>query len=156
MALLPQSLIAAFVFLVTLVAVPVAAQHHQDWQHGSHHHWSPMAPMYDARAEIRVRGVVEVVDNAAHSECGCCGPGGATFLTLKTTTESIDVHLGSTAFLQEKNIRLAAGDDLEIVGSRIATMGGASFLLARQLLKGDATWTLRDASGRALWSGGCR
>lgn len=86
-------------------------------------------------------------------DCWGCGPGGATFLTLKTTTESIAVHLGSTALLQEKNIRLAAGDDLEIVG---ATTGGASFLLARQLVKGDATWTLREASGCALWSGGSR
>jgi hypothetical protein len=148
-----RSLLAVPVYL-TLIAVPVAAQHHPDWHHGSHHHWSQAAPFYDARTEVRLTGVVEALAYATQRDFSSCGPGGGTFLTFKTATESIDVHLGSTAFLTSKNVSLAAGDELEILGSRVV-IRGESLLLAREITKGDATWTLRDASGRPLWSGGC-
>jgi hypothetical protein len=76
-------------------------------------------------------------------------------LTLKTATESIEVHLGPVAFLNDKKITVAQGDALEILGSRV-TIDGEAVLLAREVKKGDNTWTLRDQSGRPLWSGGRR
>jgi hypothetical protein len=44
---------------------------------------------------------------------------------------------------------------LEIVGSRI-TIDDKPVLVARQIKNGDQTVTLRDESGRPLWSGGRR
>jgi len=41
---------------------------------------------------------------------------------------------------------------LEILGSRV-TIDKGPVVIARQIKKGDSTWTLRDASGRSLWSG---
>jgi hypothetical protein len=38
----------------------------------------------------------------------------------------------------------------------MATVDGKAVLVARQIKKGSDTWTLRDASGRPLWSGGRR
>ena len=48
--------------------------------------------------------------------------------------------------------RLLVVDAVEILGSRV-TIDEDAVLLARQIKKGEATWTLRDASGRPLWSG---
>lgn len=112
-------------------------------------------PMYDTKAEARFKGTVEAVEKVA-------GPGrggrvglGGTHLTLKTDTETIAVHLGPTAFLMEKKIDLVKGDAVEILGSRVK-IDDEQVLLAREVKKGDNTWTLRDASGRPLWSGGRR
>ena len=55
-------------------------------------------------------------------------------------------------YLTEQGITLAKGDTLEILGSRV-TIDAKPILIARQINKGKATWTLRDASGRPLWSG---
>jgi hypothetical protein len=74
---------------------------------------------------------------------------------VKTETETLEVHLGPTAYLTEKNIALAKGDAVEILGSRV-TVDAKPVLVARQIKKGSNTWTLRDASGRPLWSGGRR
>ena len=71
---------------------------------------------------------------------------------MKTEKEALEVHVGPTAYLAEKGITFAKGDTVEILGSRV-TIDKEAFLIARQIKKGDKTWTLRDASGRPLWSG---
>jgi hypothetical protein len=76
-------------------------------------------------------------------------------LTLETASESLEVHLGPAGFLTEKKLSVAKGDALEIVGSRL-TIDDKAVLVARQIKKGDQTVTLRDESGRPLWSGGRR
>jgi hypothetical protein len=110
------------------------------------------SPMYDVRTEATIRGTVESVDTIT----GAGGRGrhalGGTHLTVKTEKESLAVHVGPTAYLTEKGITLAKGDTLEILGSRV-TIGEESVVIARQIKKGDNTWTLRDAFGRPLWSG---
>ena len=77
---------------------------------------------------------------------------GGTHLVVKTDKEAVAVHVGPTAYLADKGITLAKGDRLEILGSRV-TVDKEAVLIARQIKKGDKTWTLRDASGRPLWSG---
>ena len=71
---------------------------------------------------------------------------------MKTEKERLEVHLGPTAYLSEKKITITKGDSLEIVGSRV-TLQNESVLLARRITKGATEWTLRDATGRPLWSG---
>lgn len=111
--------------------------------------------MYDVKSETTITGsVVSVEEITAPNAPGRRGMGG-THLVVKTETESIQVHLGPTAYLAEQKIVIAKGDTVEIQGSRV-TVGEATVLLARQIKKGDATFTLRDASGRPLWSGGQR
>jgi hypothetical protein len=74
-------------------------------------------------------------------------------VTLKTATETVEVHLGPSAYLADKKVQLAKGDAVQISGSRV-TIGDESVLLAREIKKGDQTWTLRDTSGRPLWRRG--
>jgi len=77
---------------------------------------------------------------------------GGTHLTLKTGTETLEVHLGPTAFLNEQKVVVAKGDTLEIVGSRV-TVDDERVFIAKRVTKGGSVWTLRDASGLPLWRG---
>jgi hypothetical protein len=108
--------------------------------------------MYDVKTETTITGTVESVENIT----GTGGRGrhgmGGTHLVMTTEKESVAVHVGPTTFLAEKGITFAKGDKLEILGSRL-TVDNEVVLIARQIKKGDNTWTLRDASGRPAWSG---
>ena len=108
--------------------------------------------MYIPATEATVTGTVASVEKVTRPEqAGRRGLGGL-HLTLKTSSESIAVHLGPIAYMNEQKVVIAEGDILEIVGSRVA-MDGEPVLLARTVKKGANTWTLRDASGKPLWSG---
>lgn len=110
------------------------------------------SPMYDVKTETTIKGTVESVETiTAEGGRGRRGLGG-THLTVKTEKETLEVHVGPTAYLTEKGITLAKGDTLEILGSRV-TIDNEPVVIARQIKKGDNTWTLRDAAGRPLWSG---
>lgn len=111
-------------------------------------------PRYDPATEATVTGTVESVEQIT-------GPGGGrgrrgmggTHLTLKTSTETLEVHLGPTAFLNEQKVTVAKGDTLEIIGSRVPVNDERVFI-AKSVKKGASVWTLRDASGLPLWRGG--
>jgi hypothetical protein len=107
--------------------------------------------MYDVKTETTIRGTVESVETVARGRRGL----GGTHLVVKTATDALEVHLGPTAYLSEQRITVAIGDAVEILGSRI-TIDDEPVLLARQIKKGDSSWTLRDATGRPLWRGSQR
>ena len=110
------------------------------------------SPMYDVKTETTIKGTVAGVETVTKpGGRGRHGLGG-THLTVKTEKETLEVHVGPTAYLTEKGITLAKGDTLEILGSRV-TIDEEPVVIARQIKKGDDTWMLRDASGRPLWSG---
>lgn len=108
--------------------------------------------MYDVKTETTITGTVESVENIT----GAGGRGrrcmGGTHLVVKTGNDTVEVHVGPTAYLAEKGITLAKGDTLEILGSRVK-VDNENVLIARQIKTGEDTWTLRDASGRPAWSG---
>jgi hypothetical protein len=72
-------------------------------------------------------------------------------LVFETDTDSLRVHLGPTAFLRDRKVEITTGDRLSITGSRV-TLGGSDVVLAREIRKGDAVWTLRNAAGEPLWN----
>jgi len=133
--------IAALAFSV---AAPVLAQS-QGRGEGS--------PRYDVATEATVTGTVVSVEQIT-SPSGGRGRRGlvGTHITLKTSVDTLEVHLGPTAFLNEKKIVIAKGDTLVIVGSRVAVDGEPVFI-AKEVKKGDSVWTLRDAAGLPLWRG---
>jgi len=111
------------------------------------------APRYDLTTEATVTGTVESVEQIA-SQGGGRGRRalGGTHITLKTNAETLDVHLGPTAFVNEQKIAIARGDTLQILGSRVGIDDERVFI-AREVKKGDSVWTLRDAAGLPLWRG---
>jgi hypothetical protein len=130
--------------LAFLVAAPLLAQSQGRGQ-GS--------PRYDVATEATVTGTVESVEHITGSGGGRGRRGlGGTHVTLKTSAETLDVHLGPTAFLNEKKVAIAKDDTLVIVGSRVAVDDERVFI-AKEVKKGDTVWTLRDAAGLPLWRG---
>jgi hypothetical protein len=113
----------------------------------------PRAPMYETATETTLTGTIEAIEEVTCTGCMGRRSVGGTHVTLKTATETIEVHLGPTAYLAEKKAKFAKGDTVAIRGSRV-TIGDEAVLLAREIKKGDQRWTLRDASGRPLWRGG--
>jgi len=107
-------------------------------------------PKYDPSTEATVKGTVEKVTQDT-SPMGWPG----THLALKTGAETLDVHLGPSAFLTAKKFEIAAGDQVEVIGSRIE-YEGADTLLAREIKNGDKILILRNAQGISQWSAGRR
>jgi hypothetical protein len=144
--------VAAAVLL--LAAAPVPAQP----QRGM----GPRMPMYDLKTETTLTGTVAEVRTVSEMMGGRGGGMGmqgrgmqgmgmeGTHVMLKTDAETIEVHVGPSAFLKERQVELLQGDAIEVLGSRVK-IGEADALLAREIRKGETRWTLRDASGRPEW-----
>jgi hypothetical protein len=107
--------------------------------------------LYDPATETTVKGTVEEVKQVS----GARGGLGGTHLILKTDKETLEVHLGPTAFLEKEKFTFAKGDQIEVTGSKVK-IGAADALLARVVKKGDKTLTLRNVQGVPAWSGGRR
>jgi hypothetical protein len=71
---------------------------------------------------------------------------------LKTAKEVIAVHLGPGWYMEKQGINLAAGDKVEVTGSRI-TYQGKPAIIAAAVKKGGQDFKLRDAAGIPAWAG---
>lgn len=104
------------------------------------------ASYYDASNETVIHGVVETVQNDAYF----CRWGG-TEVALRTEKGTYNVVLGPMPFLSQSNFRVAKGDELSVTGFQCGAQ--TSFLIAREVTKGDKTLTLRNAQGFPVWAG---
>jgi hypothetical protein len=62
----------------------------------------PRASMYNAATEATLTGSIEAVQEIACTDCGGRRSLGGTHVTLKTATETIEVHLGPSAFSRRR------------------------------------------------------
>jgi hypothetical protein len=69
---------------------------------------------------------------------------------VKTDTDTVRIHLGPTAFVNDRKIEIEEGDRVVVTGSRV-TLGDSEVVLVREVRKGDTTWTLRNPAGQPLW-----
>lgn len=77
---------------------------------------------------------------------------GGVHVTLQGEGQAMDVHLGPTWFLQREGFEVAKGDSIEVTGS-VVESSGSTFLIARELKKGQKVLKLRDEQGKPEWSG---
>ena len=103
--------------------------------------------MYDANTETTFKGTVA---NVTQGGSGMMMMG--THLTIETPDGSREVMLGPTNFISGKGFTFAKGDEVEITASKV-NMGGTDYLIAREVVKGGKTLTLRDKAGMPEWSG---
>jgi len=103
-------------------------------------------PRYDAAAEMTIHGVVQDVRNFY---CPISGDEG-THLIVATEKGTIEVHLAPTRFLNGRRWQFFRGDEVDVVGSRIAYRGREA-LIARTIARGNQTVALRKADGKPLW-----
>lgn len=102
--------------------------------------------MYDPATETTLKGTVDAVTQPTRGQMM------GTHLTVKAGDETRDVMLGPSNFITSKGFAFAKGDSVEVTGSKI-TMGGADYIIAREIVKDGKTLTLRDKTGTPQWAG---
>jgi hypothetical protein len=73
-------------------------------------------------------------------------------LMMKTSKETISVHLGPEWYIERLDSKIEKGDRIEVKGSRV-TILGKPVIIAAEVKKGDGVLVLRDSSGMPAWSG---
>jgi hypothetical protein len=104
--------------------------------------------MYDPKTVETVSGEVMSVQQMTPMK----GMGPGVHLTLKTDKETVDVHLGPAWYIERQDIKIAAGDKIEVKGSRI-TYQGKPAVIAAEIHKGNEVLMLRDDNGIPMWAG---
>jgi hypothetical protein len=111
--------------------------------------------LFDPKTVETLHGDVVSVEQIHGQGCGPGrgrGAGYGVHLTLKTAQGQIPVHVGPNWFLEKQGLTIAAGDALEITGSRVLFQG-EPVIIAAQIKKGGQTVQLREDSGVPVWSG---
>lgn len=80
------------------------------------------------------------------------GRGYGLHLLLRTSDQTIDVHLGPKRYLENEDFRIERGSSLDVKGERIPT-DGLPAMTAFEVKQGDTVLTLRDEDGAPLWRG---
>jgi hypothetical protein len=104
------------------------------------------AGTYDARTTATFSGEV-----AALEQRGGGRRGGGVRIELRTSEGTLPVHIGPSWFLEEQGLHVAAGDKLEVTGSRI-TFDGKPAVIAQVVKRGSTAVALRDIAGIPVWS----
>ena len=66
-------------------------------------------------------------------------------------TETPTVHVGPSNYLTQQGFSFAAGDQIEVMGSK-RKFEGSDVLIAREIRKADKVLTLRNSQGIPAWS----
>ncbi len=103
---------------------------------------------YDVRTVETIQGRVVAVERFEPSK----GMSPGVHLQVQTDKGRLSVHLGPAWYLDRQEVQIAAGDRIEVLGSRIE-FGGKPAIVAAEVHRGDETLTLRDANGYPVWSG---
>lgn len=102
-------------------------------------------PKYDPATEIKIKGAVEDLKFAPSA-----GGKPAAYLTLKSGGGSVQVFLCPKSFLDDMGASFKPGDEIEVTGSKVKQDAG-DVILAREVVKGDDTLTLRFKDGKPAW-----
>ena len=130
------------VFLMVLVALvagpPASAQKKPAG--------APTGPKYDLQTETKIKATVDEVKlppKGSEKEIA--------HLLVKDGTNSMDVYLCPKSFFDDMGMSFAKGDEIAITGSKVK-QGETDLILAREIVKGNDTFALRDGKGEPVWS----
>ncbi|OPL12757.1 MAG: DNA-binding protein [delta proteobacterium ML8_D] len=140
------ALITISVFLLSSQSI---AQHRMKWSGSGG--WGPdgrYARMYNTATVEDLAGEVTSIEKIIPRK----GMSHGIHLTLKTDKETISIHLGPSWYIDNQDIKIEAGDSIEVKGSRI-TYAEKPAIIASEIKKGDAILTLRDENGFPAWAG---
>jgi hypothetical protein len=93
-----------------------------------------------------VTGTVEAVERVEMGESWRC-----VRLRLRTADGVLRVRVGPDWYLTERKVEFAAGQELEVKGSRV-TFAGEPSVLAGEIVRGGERIVLRDPDGKATWA----
>jgi len=101
-----------------------------------------LGPKYDLTQEVKISGVIDEVREA---------PDAGTQLVVKTETKSVLVQVAPAAFLKEIDTTFNKGDQVQITGAK--NPDASEEILAREIVVGNNSFTLRDDKGVPVWAG---
>jgi len=102
-------------------------------------------PKYDPATEAKFKGVVEELKFVPPS-----GGKPVAYLVMKSGTDAVQIFLCPKKFLDEMGVVFKADDAIEVIGSKVK-QDGADVTLAREVVKGGDTLTLRFKDGKPAW-----
>jgi len=102
-------------------------------------------PKYDPATETKLKGVVEELKFVPPS-----GGKPAAYLVVKSGSDSVQVFLCPKSFLDDMGATFKPEDKVEVTGSKVK-QDSADLILAREVVKGDDTLTLRFKDGKPAW-----
>ena len=105
---------------------------------------APPAPKYDLQTEVKLKGIVQEIKPAENAKDNI-------HLMLKSTDETIDISLCPKSFLDDMGTSFAKGDEISLTGSKVK-LESATFVLAREVEKGNDKLLLRDEKGIPVWN----
>jgi hypothetical protein len=103
--------------------------------------------LYDLKTLETLSGEVTVVEKFSP---GRGGPPQGLRLRVKFPQETLKVIIGPIVYVDQQNVKFAAGDRVEVKGSRMAVQG-EPLIVAAEVKKGDQVLKMRNANGEALW-----
>ena len=104
------------------------------------------AKLYDPSSEATMKGeLAELRDLACPVSEGEIG----SHLMLRTAEGLVQVHLAAARILRSNKLSFNAGDQLTVIGSKVQLFG-KNDLIAREILRGNEDFVLRDRSGNLM------
>ena len=128
--------VCLLVLFAVLVGLPARAQKTQPT--------SP--PKYDLHTETKIKATIDEVKlppKGSEKEIA--------HLLVKDGTNSVDVYLCPKSFFDDMGMSFTKGDEIAITGSKVK-QGETELILAREIVKGNDTFALRDGKGEPVWS----
>lgn len=102
-------------------------------------------PAYNPATAVSVSGIISSIRDVPAGQ-----PLEGVHVILKNKTNSVEVYLGPRNFLNFLKTGFSAGEELDVMGSRVKA-GNTEVILAREVSDGVATITLRDPYGTPAW-----
>ena len=130
-----RTVTSLILFLAVVLVAPVGAQKAAKLS----------GPKYDLQTEAKIKGTIDDVKlppKGSEKEI--------VHLTLKSGADSVDVYLCPKSFMDDMGMDFAKGDEISLTGSKVK-VGDADLVLAREIVKGNNSFIMRDAKGAPVW-----
>jgi hypothetical protein len=102
-------------------------------------------PKYDAATETILKVAVQELKFVPPT-----GAKPAAYLVTKSGPDAVQIFLCPKSFLDTIGAEFKAGDEIQVTGSKVK-QDGADLILAREVVKGGDTLTLRFKDGKPAW-----
>lgn len=104
-------------------------------------------PKYNPATEVTLKGTV---DDVRDRECAVSGGMGAHVILKTSDGKTIEVHLATTRFMKNYQLVFNKGDQIEVTGAKVV-FEGVETIFAREVTRGNDTFSFRDRDGNPVW-----
>ena len=105
---------------------------------------SATAPKYDPASEGTLKGTIGEIKQIQF------GKDTHVDLVMKSGNDLFDIGVCPPDIFKDLIVTLATGDEVEVTGSKVQ-LGDKPFMMAREIVKGNDSLTLRDKKGSPMW-----